>query len=567
MYASRGWSFLTCKIRLEFLSVRLFWPIVVAIIFSLLAPQLSVSLPQQEPGTIEGTVLDSAGQPVTAAVVRLTQPNSSFEAESKTKDDGTFLFSGIFPGVYSLSAKKEGWREAAVDTISLRRGETKHLDMVLQSKKAVAGDSPATDLAKRSPMGSMEFEDEPSFTVAGVTDWSNVGLHGSGTDVRTSETLAKETLGLKPVGSSKVVSGGAAGRREAELRKAVRNSPDSFEANHQLGEFYCRQKKYDLAIPLLEAGERLEKSNLDNSYELGLSYAGVHDWDRSRKQIQKILAEKNSPETHRMAGDIYEQLGDPTNAVREFEDATRMDGSEENYFAWGSELLVHRAAEPAVEVFTKGSNLHPDSARMLTGLGAAFYATRAYEDAAKMLCKAADLQPQDPTPFIFLGGIERASTQPFPCSEERLAEFAKAQPEDAIANYYYGLILWKRAKVSDNKPELHRAQALLEKAVTIDPKLDEAYLQLGIVHADGGEFADAISSYKKAIELNSKFGEAHYRLGQVYKRMGEESKAQREIQIYKEIEKEEQEAMEKELREHLQLLVTPRDRPTEVPPR
>jgi hypothetical protein len=70
-----------------------------------------------------------------------------------------------------------------VQSVELANGESKHLDMVL---------------TKESAAGRMQFSDEPNFTVAGVTDWSNVGLHGSDANVRTSESLAKETASLKP---------------------------------------------------------------------------------------------------------------------------------------------------------------------------------------------------------------------------------------------------------------------------------------------------------------------------------------------------------------------------------
>ena len=47
----------------------------------------------------------------------------------------------------------------------------------------------------------MEFADKPNFTVAGVTDWTAVGGHGSDATLRTSEALARETVTLKPQGS------------------------------------------------------------------------------------------------------------------------------------------------------------------------------------------------------------------------------------------------------------------------------------------------------------------------------------------------------------------------------
>ena len=49
----------------------------------------------------------------------------------------------------------------------------------------------------------MDFADEPNFTVAGITDWTAVGGHGADTNLRASETLAKETVALNTDAATK----------------------------------------------------------------------------------------------------------------------------------------------------------------------------------------------------------------------------------------------------------------------------------------------------------------------------------------------------------------------------
>ena len=44
--------------------------------------------------------------------------------------------------------------------------------------------------------GAPEFFDEPQFTVAGVTDGTNLGGHGSNAVVRTKESLARDIASL-----------------------------------------------------------------------------------------------------------------------------------------------------------------------------------------------------------------------------------------------------------------------------------------------------------------------------------------------------------------------------------
>jgi tetratricopeptide (TPR) repeat protein len=517
---------------------------------------------------LEVAVQNSAGDRVSGASLTLEKSDSSKSFAAKTDEQGDFVFSGLTAGVYTLKAEKAEWGKAVADSVLLPAGETKQIRLVLVREDAVRKSAPngaSSDKAASSqPLQTpMQFADQPSFTVAGITDTNNIGLHASARDMGTSDALARDARALEttpPEGNS---SGTVAERparsldeTEKRLRAALANAPDSFPANHELGEFYCESKRYAEAIPLLNKAFALDSRNVVNAYDLALAYVGNGEADRAREQARKIAAIADTADGHRLLGDLEERVGDPLGAVREYERATQLEASEQNFFDWGTELLLHRAAEPAAEIFRKGLRAHPDSARLLTGLGAALYSSGAYEVASQRLCEAADLKPADTAPYIFLGKMEKAAPEILPCGEVKLAGFVAQQPGNALANYYYGLILWKKTKESGKSAALEEARLYLEKAVALDPKFDEAYLQLGIVHADGGDFSHAIAAYQRAIAANPRLAEAHYRLSLAYKRTGEETQAQQEMQVYKEIEKSDGEALERQQRELQQFLIT-----------
>ncbi len=254
---------------------------------------------------------------------------------------------------------------------------------------------------------------------------------------------------------------------------------------------------------------------------------------------------KNSALHHQLA-DVEEKLGHPLDAVREFQRAAELDPSEPNLFDWGTELLEHRALEPATEVFTKGNRLSPKSARMLIALAVASYAKGSYDQAAHYLVNASDLSPDDPTPYLFLGKMQNAGIAISNESVECLARFARLHPENALANYYYAVALWRQGKQilgsadSDAKQSV-RIESLLENAVRLDPKLGVAYLQLGILYSERRNFPQAISAYEKAIEVSPQtddaLEESHYRLAQAYLRTGNKAKAQQELQLHQELSK------------------------------
>jgi Flp pilus assembly protein TadD len=462
--------------------------------------------------TIEGKVQNPAGEPVADATVVLEEKGNSAIIETKTAADGTFLLSSSHAGAYTVQVRKSGWLDSVVNALQLSLGDKKYVDLVLTPQGSVKLGSSATQPVHASP-GAMEFKDEPNFTVAGVTDWSNLGLHGSAASSRTSESLAKETVTLKS------------------------------------------------SEPTPPAG------NLSQQYRAALAFRDKGDFASARDQVQKALAVADNAEGHRLLGELNERLKDPLDAVREYEQAVRMDPSEQNYFEWGTELLLHKAAQPAVEVFTRGSAAHPNSARMLTGLGVALYASGSYDEAARHLCEASDLQPADPAPYLFLGKIETTSPATLPCSERKLARFAQQQPTNALANYYYAISLSKREKGSDNSASVKQAEGLFEKAVGIDPRLDEAYLQLGILHFARGDFDQAIREFKKATDINPHLSEAHRQLGLIYQRAGDGAKAQQEFQVYEQIEKIDAAEIARQQKELRQFLIILKDQPANSPPR
>jgi tetratricopeptide (TPR) repeat protein len=496
---------------------RLAFIVLMALPLSLSGPRAGAQNPsplQRDAMTVEGTVRTSAGEPVAGATVLLEGKDHSNSAEMKTRADGTFVFTVLDPGTYILRADKSGWRNSVSSSLVMPAGAKKHVDLVLESLAAAHPDSSGASRALASAAATMEFDDKPNFTVAGITDWNNTGIHGSDASERTSEALVKETLALK----SSVPDGTSAGASNA------------------------------VAPP-------------DSSSETEKKLLGA------REHAKKMLAIADKADVHRLLGELDERLGDPLEAVREYERATLLDPNEQNYFAWGAELLLHRAEEPAAEVFTKGSSAHPDSARLLAGLGAALFASGFYDEAARRLCEASDLRPADPTPYYFLGKMEKAAPAPLSCAEQRLARFVRDQPGNALANYYYGITLWKRDRGSENQAGLRQAEALLEKTVTIDPHLGEAYLQLGILYSARGSFEQAIRAYKKAIEASPQVGEAYYRLGLAYRRIGEESKAEQEFQTYEKVEKTESATIERQRRELRQFLIILKDQPAASSPR
>jgi len=396
---------------------------------------------------VEGRVIDSESKPIEGASVRLEREGKALQ-ETKTAANGQFTLTTNLPGTCRLHVEKEGYPPQTIE-VSLEVG-----------KKNVS-------VALGKPAAGIEFSDAPNFTVAGVTDWSNVGLHGSDANVKTSEALSKETAALQPVVATVFVGAGDA---------------------------------------------------------------------------------------HRRAGDEKEKAGDPVGAVKEYEAAVKLDGSEENYFAWGTELLLHRAGLAAIQVLRKGAELHPNSGRMFAALGAAYYASGQYTEAAEQICHASELNPADAEPYLFLGKMEQAASAISPCSEEKLRRFANEQPKNAQANFYYGLLLLKKARKTQNESDFSLAENSLLQAAAAAPKYGEVYVELGMLYNARGKKEAALAEFQNAVAVSPDSSAAHYQLSLAYRRAGDAAKADEEMKIYNRLRQSEEAALEKERREMRQFV-------------
>jgi tetratricopeptide (TPR) repeat protein len=533
----------------------------------------SVVQAQPDLGTLQGSIFDSRGRPIAGATVYVQLKDETQTLTAITDSTGNYRFPGLRAGVYTLHAEMSGYENATHDPISLGPKDTKRIDLTLGSAKARGAQSSA---AGTSATGKPEFFDEPAFTVAGVTDTTNLGGHGSNTIVRSKESLAREAAALS---KESTPSASSVAETEKSLRDVAERQPEDFEANHRLGKLLVNEGKSSEAIQYLERASRLHAGDYENTYLLARAYMEAARYDDARTKAQSLLSVpgksvQQEAEIYHLLGDVAEKQGNPLETVRDYQRAAELNPSEANLFDWGAELLLHHAAEPAVEVFTKGSRLHPRSVRMLVGLGVAWYTRGSYEQAAQNLCHASDLHPDDPNPYLFMGKMQSAAvrntdsqntvsqsvgaSQP-DCVADRLKRFVSLQPDNALANYYYALSLSKRLQGPEDRQTVAQVESHLEKAIHLDPKLGAAYVQLGVLYSDRKEFPQAISAYQKAIDASPGSEEAHYRLAQVYRRTGEKLKAQQELLLYQQISKKKEEEVERQRHEIQQFVYTLRD--------
>src|SRR6266849_1258416 len=121
---------------------------------------------------VEGRVHDSRDRPVVGAVVSLESADPGHTLASTTDSQGRFRFEAVSVGTYTLHTKLEGYQEGREGPFVLHEREAKSI-VVLLTKAQANGTG-------RDESSAIEFSDKPTFTVAGVTDTTALGGHGSG---------------------------------------------------------------------------------------------------------------------------------------------------------------------------------------------------------------------------------------------------------------------------------------------------------------------------------------------------------------------------------------------------
>jgi len=423
---------------------------------------------------IAGTVCDSQNHPIADAAVSLESNDHVHKFATRSDSQGHYRFEAVPSGTYTLHASRSGYRDTSSGPVVIRT-ETKSIDLHLPLEN-VAGNG--TDNTS-----SVEFSNETQFSVAGVTDPSNLGGHGSDVALRTKESLAKDTASLKS--------------SEANPPKTKPQPPDAADSHERLAE-------------------------------------------------------------------IAETEGRPLDAVHEYQRAAELQPTESHMFAWGADLLLHRAFEPAIEAFTSGHHLYPESVRMLLGLSAATYDQGALDQGKKFLLEACDLNPSDPAPYLFLGKLQETEKIEIPAWTKRFQRFAGLHPENASAHYYYAVALDKHDPAGEKNFALIESE--LKTAVQLDPQFGDAYTQLGILYSQRGDIPAAISAFQKSIAITPLADEAHYRLAQIYSRQGQADQAAREIELFRQASEQKKNDAERERHKIQQFVYTLRSSNAKAPP-
>jgi tetratricopeptide (TPR) repeat protein len=273
------------------------------------------------------------------------------------------------------------------------------------------------------------------------------------------------------------------------------------------------------------------------SYENGRDLADAEikagQYESAKSLLGTLLEQRDRAELHTLLGNAESGEKNYKAAAIEYQKAATMDPSEANVFDFGMSLL-HLDQNAAITIFRYGLEKYPKSVKIHVALGAALYTAGKSLEGAQLLCDAEDLNPSDPHPMEILADTEIVPPALAPRITSQLASLHRRYPRDGLLLFDYTMV--QSGRWSNDKAALppHFTDSLKE-ALSLNPRLPQAYFQLGLVYLEQGNSADAIRVLKKAISLDPINDEYHYRLAFAYRKSGNEEKFHEELDQFQKL--------------------------------
>jgi tetratricopeptide (TPR) repeat protein len=341
----------------------------------------------------------------------------------------------------------------------------------------------------------------------------------------------------------------------AELEAAARLQPRDQQTQTNLAHAYMETSQPAKAARSFAIAAELGPLDVDTMHDRALALLQSNDAAGAKRVLDAIPEGSRNDATESVAADTEERLGNYNQAEKHFSQATHLSPSEPNIYAWAVELLRHFSWQPAVKVADYGIQRFPSSTRLKAARGIALYADNRYKEAAPVFSDLLAAEPDNATWASLLGRNCALIAEATATGCEGLERFAEQHPRNAeAATYAATALLHKPAQQRDDA----KARALLQQAISANPKLADAYYQLGVLDQEETKWQDSTTPLERAIALKPTLAEAHYRLARAYSHLGRREDAAKQIELQQRYAKQEKDSLDARLKEVTTFLTTAR---------
>ena len=314
---------------------------------------------------------------------------------------------------------------------------------------------------------------------------------------------------------------------ETAWRAFLKGHPANAEAYAHVAFLEDRQERYTEAVPLYRKALALNPAMPGLRLNFGLSLFKSGALKEAIQTFTPLLKSQppSSPEALRLEtliGLAHYGLGEYAAAVPFLKQATAADAQNLPFrLALAHSCLWSKQYQCVLDVYHEILTLNAESAEADMLAGEALDEMKDNAGATLQFRAAVKADPREPNVHFGLGYLLWGLMQFEEAAQEFQAELAN-NPDHAQALAY----------LADTNMRLGHPEAappLLEKAIRIDPGIELAHLDLGILYNDAGHRDDALRELKTAEKLSPNDQNVHWRLARFYQAVGKKDLAKAEF--------------------------------------
>lgn len=307
---------------------------------------------------------------------------------------------------------------------------------------------------------------------------------GAETDYALATTLARpdnpDAVQAYASFAAFLAAQGRTAEAQAKLDEARKKFQDSSTLDRAFGDISAAQGKFDDAVSYYMAALKKSANDLATRFRLGVAYRKMRKFDLATAEFDKIVdADKDYPGIALERGLLFEESGNVEKALEQFRSAYQKAPNDPDLaLRVGAALVTIGKVDEGLPLLAKVKEKRPDSAEVNHYLGRA---------------------------YLKKGGVEAAQAM------RLLQRAAELDPNRAEYHLY---VAWAANEAIP--PQLGLARASIEKALSLDKLLADAYWQRGVLELREGAIDDAVKDLKHALELKPGRFEAYAALAECY---------------------------------------------------
>jgi len=309
-----------------------------------------------------------------------------------------------------------------------------------------------------------------------------------------------------------------------EYKQFLKMHPEATPIHTNLGVALAGLGRYEEAVSEYRIALKQSPTFPAARLNLALAYYKMGYISDASTQLVRVHREKSANmQAILLLGDCYLRMGKNQETITLLQPLAKAHPDDLAIaYMLGTALLRNKQREEGAAVIDRILR-NGDSAESHLLLGMTKFEAMEYPNAIADLTKAAELNPELPDVYSYLGQAQMASGD-MKAARDDFEKELKTNPNDFESNVRLAVLLKEDGNYD-------RAHELLNRALLVRPNDPGALYQVGATCLAGGDLNRALPALEKVVKAYPDFLEPHVSLAQVYYRLRRKQEGDHEREI------------------------------------